>query len=201
MKGRIWIAFLLLEGLAAGESLPGTTRTIDVYVQPDTQFSVTLWQAEAMAGRIFAAIGVDLAWHTWPARGEDLPIDSGRPAFGVRWEEHAPAALPAGALASARPFDPAGAAVTLYEDRIERLSARYRNAPAVLLAYILAHELAHAMEGLDRHSTSGIEKAHWSDADWFQMMLHKLVFSSEDVDLIRSGLDARRSGAEARQVS
>ena len=83
--------------------------------------------------------------------------------------------------------------VDVYEqrNRIERLSARYHDAPEVLLAYILAHELAHAIEGHDRHSDSGILKARWSDADWFQMLKHKLTFTDEDVDLIRQGLDAR----------
>lgn len=199
MKARICIALLLLEGAAPGAT--GETYTVDVYMRPNIQFSVTLWQAEAIARKIFASIGVDLAWHSWPAGSEELPRESGRPAFGVRWAEHAPGSTAPGALASARPFGGAGAAVTLYEDRIERLSARYRSAPAVLLAYILAHELAHAMEGLDRHSASGIEKAHWSDYDWFQMMLHKLVFSAEDADLIHRGLDARRSRGEGRVAS
>ena len=56
------------------------------------------------------------------------------------------------------------------------------------MAYVLAHELAHAMQGVARHSESGILKAHWSNADCVEMAFHTLAFTQFDVELIHRGL-------------
>ena len=68
-----------------------------------------------------------------------------------------------------------------------------------LLAYVLAHELAHVMQGLDHHSASGIMKANWSYREYFMMLSRTLTFTAEDVDLIRAGLEAKRSNIASRE--
>ncbi len=52
----------------------------------------------------------------------------------------------------------------------------------------MAHELGHVLEGIVRHSDSGIMKAQWNTRDRLQMLVHPLSFSSADVDLIELGL-------------
>jgi hypothetical protein len=42
--------------------------------------------------------------------------------------------------------------------------------------YVLAHEVEHTMQGVARHSESGILKAHWSTEDFKEMTYHKLAF-------------------------
>jgi hypothetical protein len=44
------------------------------------------------------------------------------------------------------------------------------------------------MQGVPRHSESGVLKAHWSNDDYQEMIFHKLVFTNLDVDLIHRGL-------------
>jgi len=58
----------------------------------------------------------------------------------------------------------------------------------VAAAYVLAHELAHAMQGVARHAESGIMKAHRSNEDYQDMFFHNLVFTTNDVELIHRGL-------------
>jgi len=52
------------------------------------------------------------------------------------------------------------------------------------IGYVLAHELAHVMQGVGRHSESGILKAQWSSDDFEEMIFHKLAFTNFDVELI-----------------
>jgi len=64
-----------------------------------------------------------------------------------------------------------------------------------LLAYTLAHEITHILEGITRHSRHGIMKAHWDREDRFQIALGNLEFAPEDVDLIYRGLVGRISAS------
>jgi hypothetical protein len=56
----------------------------------------------------------------------------------------------------------------------------------------MAHELAHVLEGISRHSDSGIMKASWDLRDYEQMTARPLSFGDADAALIRAGL-ARRT--------
>jgi hypothetical protein len=47
------------------------------------------------------------------------------------------------------------------------------------------------MQGVPRHSESGVLKAQWSTDDFKQMVLHKLAFTTLDVELIHRGLVLR----------
>jgi hypothetical protein len=95
-----------------------------------------------------------------------------------------------------------GAQITVYRDRVRRFLAEHRSSAGAAAGYVLVHELAHVMQGVARHSESGILKAHWSGDDYKDMMFHKLAFTDSDVELIRRGLAlqlaSRRSGLVAK---
>jgi hypothetical protein len=63
----------------------------------------------------------------------------------------------------------------------------------ILLAHVLAHEVAHLLGGTDAHSSNGIMKARWNGSDYDQMAQKHLTFADFDVHLIYAGLDARAS--------
>ena len=60
-----------------------------------------------------------------------------------------------------------------------------------VLGYILAHEIAHVLQGISRHSESGIMKPKWNARDYVEMREDMLRFTEYDASLIRSGLDER----------
>ena len=72
-----------------------------------------------------------------------------RVAFKIRWTDRAPFTSPDGAFAAARPFGFSETSITIYEVPLQRFLRQYGNAPEVVLAYVLAHELGHVMQGLD----------------------------------------------------
>ena len=75
----------------------------------------------------------------------------------------------------------------MFYDRI-----KYKPAPAELLAHVMVHEITHILQGISRHSDSGIMKANWSGEEFQRMRFKALPFTEEDVVLIRRGLEARK---------
>jgi hypothetical protein len=60
-----------------------------------------------------------------------------------------------------------------------------------VLGHVIAHEVTHILQGVLRHSESGVMKARWSNADYQEMTWKPLRFTDEDVVLIHRGLKAR----------
>ncbi len=68
-----------------------------------------------------------------------------------------------------------------------------------LLAHVTVPEIAHILEGIVRHSDTGIMKAKWSDSDYREMQRHPPLFVPEDVRLIQEGLARRQQSHGARE--
>jgi hypothetical protein len=50
---------------------------------------------------------------------------------------------------------------------------------------VLVHEITHILQGVDRHSESGIMKAQWTIDDYRAMASKPLSFTPLDVKLIQ----------------
>ena len=187
---KLFAIALLESGLAVGAHVMPHVFIVDVYIDADNPIWKMLARSKPLVSRIFADAGVALTWHTAIVRDNVKSIESDGRAFTIRTVRKAPKNVAEAALACAHPFGSAGATITLYGDRLEQF-VETSNLGYVALAYVLAHELAHVMQGISRHSSSGILKARWSDGDCHQMRLRALRFTAEDVDLIHEGLVAK----------
>jgi hypothetical protein len=156
------------------------TIGVDISI-PDKLSSAKLAEHDrTIVSSIFASIGVRIRWQ----EGE-----RSTGSFEIRIIERAPGFASPGAMASTRLAD---GTITIFEDRVRQQLRRAHPAAARLgLAYILAHELAHAMQGLGRHSESGILKANWTTDDFTAMLFNKLAFTDFDAALIRQRLSGR----------
>jgi hypothetical protein len=141
--------------------------------------------AQAMAADMFARIGVKLEWRDV----KHCPSE----ALQIRLSIHTPADLRPGALGYALPFD--GAHIAVFWDRIQSRTRQDNVAP--LLAHVLAHEITHILQAQDRHSDKGLMKAQWNPADFSRMATDPLPFTSEDIDLICTGMARRTAVLEA----
>ena len=97
-----------------------------------------------------------------------------------------------GVFAYARVFE--GVHITVFCDRIAHALPGRENE---LLAHILAHEIAHLLQGIARHSESGVMKIRWSAADFREIRYKGLRFTPSDINLIHAGL-AKRATLAAR---
>lgn len=136
-------------------------------------------RAEAIASKIFAKIGVRIEWRelsNCPPR-----------AIQIQLSEKAPEGQLPSALAYAHPFD--GTRITVFLDRVKDVVAP----PTVpyLLGHVIAHEVGHILQGMTRHSETGVMKAHWSREDYHRMTWQPLDFTEQDIALIKRGLQAR----------
>jgi hypothetical protein len=140
---------------------------------------VVLNRAQALAGKIFEEIGVRLAWHdprSCPARSIPVRLSMWTPP------ESAPEAL-----ASTRPYRNAG--IVVFYDRLVRIAAP--SALPIMLGHVLAHEIAHMLQGIAWHSGTGIMKERYTTGDQSEMMVKPFRFGDRDVFLIRQGLERR----------
>jgi hypothetical protein len=105
-------------------------------------------------------------------------------------QTHTPEADFPSALGVALPLE--GRHAWVFYDRVQRAAPDSRQLSA-LLAHVMAHEIAHLLQGLIRHSETGILKAQWSPTDCARMADFPLMFTRVDAILIRHGVEERHS--------
>jgi len=176
-----------IEQTSSGIRQPPATGVI-VYVGQGSTLVAVLKRAERTVVEIFASIEVPLVFRNGRARAVEktsvsieMQLDDGE----VPPESHP------GAMAYAAPFANAGT-------RIHILCRRVLNPPrdagsGVFLGHVMAHEIAHVLEGTDHHSAEGVMKAHWENADIWRMLSGPLPFDTTDADLIHAALDRQGS--------
>jgi Zn-dependent protease with chaperone function len=185
------IGILVAAGL--GADAEGCTVTVSVHAAP--RFGTfDLKRAESAAAEIFSQAGVAVRWRSSSVRATAANDDCGAP-IEVEIQETADRMASPSALANAAPFAKSGTRIHVFADRVaETCGGRLCQ---MVLTYVLAHEIAHVLEGANRHSAEGIMKASWESSDYRRMKSHSLFFTAEDVELIHLGLASRRLRAAA----
>jgi hypothetical protein len=154
-------------------------QRLDVFVNNNERIPfATLQGAEALASRMFASADVGIAWHGlarpgW--KGQNRVII-------IQLELDTPAAYHPRALGCSQPYE--GVHISIFYGRIRQMDQQ--GLEAILLAYAMVHEMTHLLQGMARHSATGVMKAHWDSGDYFEMKRHLLMFTSEDIQLIRN---------------
>jgi hypothetical protein len=179
-------------GLAALSAMKAEPQApeipVPVFVDLNTESPVLLSRAKFIAGSILHRAGVRIVWCKSP---------SGQPGTIVISAAHpTPARFPAGALAAATPFG--GTRIEIVYERVQEVPSYLR--PTVL-GHVLAHEITHMLQGMSRHSETGVMKASWKSSDYHAMYLHPYELSDEDIDLIRRGLQRRELNNRAVAAS
>jgi hypothetical protein len=136
-------------------------------------------RAQSIAAGMFAGIGVRIDWKSERA----CPPDAIRISFAQQTDRDF---LPE-ALAYAKPYE--GVHIVVFYDRLQQRGQP--NRLPVLLAHVMVHEITHILQGVHRHSESGVMKAGWTTDDFNEMAFKPLPFTQEDVKLIQNGLDTR----------
>jgi hypothetical protein len=166
-------------------------QNVTVYVNDDLD-QVVMYQARDRAGKMFAEVRVRIDWRIGRPSG-------GQPERGpeivVSFTEHTPHYYRPGRLAYA---DLCEGHITVFWDRIHDSPGA---PPVVVLAHVLVHEITHILQGIDRHSESGIMKSKWTLADFRAMASEPLPFTLLDVELIQRGIARRLTQGNSRANS
>ena len=164
----------------AGDTAQPEQRAITVCMS--RRGNPTAFRAQAIASQIFSRIGVRVDWQP-DQRSCYLSDDK----IAITLSYDTPVGQHPGESAYSMPYE--GTRIVVFYDRILN-SLTGSRVPSVL-GYILAHEIAHVLQGISRHSESGIMKPKWNARDYVEMRGNMLRFTEYDVSLIRSGLDER----------
>jgi hypothetical protein len=142
--------------------------------------------AEVIASQIFRNIGVKIQWHE---AGHFCRTHQNQ-VIAISLSIRTPRTLLPGALAYALPYE--GVHIEVFYDRLTGPDG----VDPSLLAHVLVHEITHILQGVNRHSASGIMMAHWDDDQYMHMKTKPLTFTAYDVELIYKGLAGRRAAAQ-----
>jgi hypothetical protein len=139
-----------------------------------------------VASRAFQSIGVRLMWRQGTP---PKPLEGGcDQIIELQIDLVAPESYPPSTMAYATPRATSGTRIHVFYDRVSRLSPDAPN----LFGYVLAHEIAHVLQGKARHSGEGIMKPHWDGSDYSLMGVYGLRFTDEDAALILNHAKANR---------
>ena len=137
-------------------------------------------EAVAVAERIFSAIGISIHWQR--------PLGACPPeGIQIRLADRVPPETGRNVLGVSLPYQ---GRVDLYYRRIAGKYQPYM--VGTVMGHVLAHEIAHSLQGINRHSATGVMSAHWQRADFVLMLRQQLCFTARDVDLIYEGLKRRQ---------
>jgi hypothetical protein len=152
---------------------------VTVCVRPDAVVhGRVLIGAEDVASKLFAEAGVRIKWcYGHPARD----------TISIEFSERTPSDFRPGSMAFALPYE--GVHITVFFDRISKSTVA--GLVPTVLGHVLAHEITHVIQRIDRHSETGVMKAYWTNSDLDKMVSRRLFFTAEDVELIQRGLSAR----------
>jgi hypothetical protein len=179
-------ALLLILGLPAWGS-PNGVQLVPVHAELESSPRLDwamLSRARLVAAGILAPAGVDLQWNR---KSPVMPCS--RPSIVIGFTENTPAKLLPGAMAYALPYAGGGTRITLFLDRMAPLFKLVNGSQAgILLGHVLAHEITHILQGIGRHSASGLMKARFSGSDFQQMLIRPMPLTPDDKRLIQQAL-------------
>jgi hypothetical protein len=182
---RVVLMLMFAAGVSAHDIAQGSYQVITVCVNPGSHVT-PFYMARATVSELLKDAGVQVDWQNGDCTTPN--------AIRITVSDDKPAEVNPGALGLAMPYE--GTHVEIYFDRV-RNSCRPSDVP-VFLGHVMAHEIVHILEGVARHSPTGLMKSRWRDKDYVQIQHGGLRLSKWDVSLIEMGL-AKHSLASARK--
>ncbi len=192
MRGKIAVAVVIsvsgCGGAAAFHAWVGTDMTVRIYLEwkvfPPAGYAA---RAKAAASQLFSDAGIALKWYDGAPRA-----GAGPEVIGITVEPEAPREFDTrdknNALAAALPYGTGPVRIQVFYDRLTAYAGTCGASASIVAGHVLAHEIGHVLEGVARHSESGLMRARWSTDDLWRMTHFELRFATEDRILIRSGL-------------
>jgi hypothetical protein len=148
-----------------------------------------LEHATRRAGGILITAGTAITWRINPGNVQD-PITS--PAmtalnYDVRLQivSSAPSSLPKSELAYSLPSVQIGTTITIFYDRVKRVSQEVEIDSASVLGLVIAHETGHMLLRSTKHSATGIMKSPWTKSDVQHWSARLGEFTSLERSIIR----------------
>lgn len=158
----------------------GAVTEVPVCLNPGNDAPL-FYRSKMTASGILKQADVNLRWRS------DVTACEGGNGIVIAISRSTPAHIHPRALAYAFPFE--RNRIVVFLDRV-RGTTGPGNLPN-LLGHVLAHEIVHTLQGLDRHSAEGLMKPGWDRTDHAVIARGGLNLSGDDVQFVRLGLSRR----------
>ena len=176
---KLWLAVLIETTVCAGADLSGE---VHIFVRGSQQVDLLVVHgARQRASEMLRSAGIRIVWRF----GEPDYAACCKPQLVLEYgtdNSQAP-----DVMAYAFPYGNGSRGIKILYHRI----VAKRRRPEKVLAHVIVHEVTHMLQGLARHSDTGIMKAHWGPEDYQQMEESPLAFTAEDIELIQLGVAKR----------
>jgi hypothetical protein len=176
--------------------------------QPESNNEVTLYTASShlmpaamlarsqqAATKIFAGAGVRLQWKLGDRkrkpRGKRAEPAQCAIEIRVDFVSRVPEDVSPWAFARSFPLQTKELRIDVLVDRFGPILRRQPLLAGPLLGHVLAHEIAHVLQGVSRHAEAGVLRARWNESDYRQMQKQPMEFDRADVKLIHLGMESR----------
>lgn len=148
-----------------------------------------LEQAKRRAGRILVTTGTTIYWRRNPD-GIPGPISSPvtitlNSDIGLKIVSSAPRGLQNQSLAYSLPSVRSGTNITIFYDRVRRVSRDVDIDSASVLGLVVAHEIGHMLLRSTEHAPTGIMKSPWTKSDIQHAAARLGGFTSSERSMIR----------------
>jgi hypothetical protein len=153
----------------------------------DAQMDFSFHRAWPVVTAAYSEVGLDVEWRLSKPQIAGCSKKPLHRTIVVALNWNTPADFHSGALAFSNPHAVEGACVTLFMDRLKRLVAGQPFTTSFLLGNVLAHEIGHVLQGIARHSETGVLKPRWSVTEIEEMPFRRLHFTPYDANLILDG--------------
>ena len=183
MRYKIPALILLLNVTAAGTSFKDRLVVCSLLEDPSVVDWSILAGAKVTAAAILKNAGVELKWSK-----RENSVECAKWLIKIVFSERTPDSMFPGAMGYALPYAAGSARVTIFLDRLRPVFIRTPHWRGSVLGHVIAHELTHVLQGIARHSDSGLMKLRWSEDDIQQMGIKPLGFTPVDLILIRKGI-------------
>lgn len=196
---RIWMAAWTVGTMLAGVSVVSVEKalgspaelTVTIHVTDNTNLSPTeLAGAQAYATAAYRAAGFHIVWSSAPWKPE-AGQSAGPSSVDVRLvivpadmaekkcrEEKLDDSVLGVAISGAS--EARGRVVYVFYHRIERVAMTHHTPVARGLGHVMAHEVGHALMGVNSHSSEGLMRANWNPRQ-----SRPQTFTRHQVQLIR----------------
>jgi len=175
---RLWS--LLVCAVVAQAGQPGVPPDVSVALHCEVVATPgVVARAKQLAKEVFDSIGVNMAWCGGRPTHE--------PGILIKVDLLAGPDEHSNELGNTTPFAKTHS-ITINYDAVRRSAGTSRQLEPVILGHVMVHEITHILQGVNRHSETGMMKARWTPEDYCDMQWKPLEFTPEDIILIRLGL-------------
>jgi hypothetical protein len=168
---------------------------VEVYLPPvhGVAMDLAFTRARQIVVEVYSEVGFQVIWRSTGSHPPGCRKEPLHQKIVLALAPTSPKGMSDWVLAYTNPYATDGPCVKLLMDRLLPAIQLNPLSSGYLLGNVLAHEMGHVLQGVLRHSETGVMKARWSTMETLNMSKERLHFTAEDVEFMLNNLESQTS--------